>query len=155
PPSLVLECPASTATNNTGVAVAQDGCGSVVVSYSDVVTNGCGNTKFITRTWTAGDTCGNSASAVQTITLRDTTPPSLKLPANVVQQCPCDTRTNVTGVPTSVDGCGSVTLTYSDVVSNFCGLTKTVWRTWTAVDQCGNASNGVQTIAVIDTTAPT
>jgi hypothetical protein len=155
PPSLVLECPASTATNNTGVAVAQDGCGSLTISYSDVVTNGCGNTKFITRTWLAADGCSNSATAVQTITLRDTTPPSFRLPANVVQQCPGDTRTNVTGVPVATDGCGSVTLSYSDVVSNSCGLTKTVWRTWTAVDQCGNATNGVQTISVIDTTAPT
>jgi hypothetical protein len=120
-----------------------------------VVSNGCGNTKVISRTWTATDSCGNSASALQTITLRDTTPPAFKLPANVVQQCPGNTSTNVTGVPFAQDSCGSVTLGYSDVVSNYCGLTKTVWRTWTAVDQCGNSTNGVQIISVIDTTKPT
>jgi hypothetical protein len=155
PPNLVLECPADTRTNSTGVAVGQDGCGSVTIQYSDSVVTGCGNTKVITRTWTASDGCGNSASAVQTITVRDTTPPSLVLPQNLVQQCPGNTSTNATGVPMAVDGCGSVTLSYSDVVSNYCGLTKTVWRTWTAVDQCGNSTNGVQTIAVIDTTKPT
>src|SRR5262249_45612621 len=46
-------------------------------------------------------------------------------------------------------------ISYSDVVSNSCGLTKTVWRLWTATDQCGNVTNGLQTIAVVDTTKPT
>ena len=45
-------------------------------------------------------------------------------------------------------------LTYSDVVSNSCGNTKTVWRTWTATDACGNSTNGMQTIVVQDTTKP-
>src|SRR5262249_39786046 len=98
PPNLVLECPADTSPKGTGTAIGQDGCGSVTIRYSDVVSNGCGNTKVITRTWTASDGCGNSASALQTITLRDTTPPAFKLPANVVQQCPGDTRTNITGL---------------------------------------------------------
>src|SRR2546427_5021541 len=102
----------------------------------------------------ASDPCGNSASALQTITVRDTTPPSLRLPANLVQQCPGDTRTNVTGVPTVSDGCSSIAVNYSDVVSNGCAATKTVWRTWTAIDACGNATNGLQTISVIDTTKP-
>src|SRR5260370_8856771 len=41
-------------------------------------------TKIIARTWTATDACGNFASCVQTITVRDITPPSLVIPANVV-----------------------------------------------------------------------
>jgi hypothetical protein len=155
PASLVLECPASTATNNTGVPITQDGCSSLTVSYSDAVTNLCGGTKVITRTWTATDACGNAASAIQTITLRDITSPALKLPANLVLQCPGDTRTNVTGVATATDGCGTVTISYSDVVSNSCSFTRTVWRTWTAVDQCGNSTNGLQTISVVDNTKPT
>jgi hypothetical protein len=79
----------------------------------------------------------------------------LKLPANLVLACPGDTRTNVTGMATATDGCGSVTITYSDVVSNSCSFTKTVWRSWTAIDQCGNATNGLQTISVVDNTRPT
>jgi len=124
------------------------------VTYSDVVTNGCGGTRVIARTWLATDQCGNSATCAQTITVRDTTQPSLTLPANLVLQCPGDTRTNVTGVPIVADACSSVTLSYSDVVSNSCALTKTVWRTWTATDQCGNTTNGLQTITVVDTTKP-
>jgi hypothetical protein len=154
PPDQTLECGASTLPSATGTATGQDGCSQVSITYTDSVVNGCGNTKVITRTWTAADGCGNSATGVQMITVRDTTPPTLKLPVNITQQCPGDTRTNVTGVPNALDACGSVSLSYSDVVSNSCGLTRTVWRLWTATDQCGNSTNGLQTIAVIDTTKP-
>ena len=60
----ILECPAGTGTNVTGVAVAEDACGSVsAFYYSDSVTNGCGaprlfpalgprpTTPAIPRTW--------------------------------------------------------------------------------------------------------
>jgi large repetitive protein len=155
PTDLVLECGASTSTNATGTATAQDGCGSATISYSDSVSNSCGGTRVISRTWTATDQCGNSISTLQKITVRDTTPPALTLPANRVLDCPGDTRTNVTGVATAVDICGSVTVSYSDTVSNSCGITRTVRRTWTATDQCGNTASGLQTITVRDTTRPT
>jgi hypothetical protein len=154
PPSLVLQCPASTSTNSTGMAIAQDGCSSVTVTYSDAVTNTCGGTKFIARTWTATDACGNSVSALQTITVINTNPPSLALPPNLVLQCPGNTSTNATGVPVSMASCGSVTLTYSDIVSNGCGMTRTIWRSWTSTDQCGNSTNGTQMITVVDTNKP-
>ncbi|MCI0748127.1 MAG: hypothetical protein L0Y58_22200 [Verrucomicrobia subdivision 3 bacterium] len=154
PPDQVLDCPANTAPSATGTATGQDGCGTVTITYSDAVVNGCAGTKTITRTWTATDQCGNSTNKVQMITVRDITPPTLTLPANRVLQCPGDTRTNVTGVATAVDACGSVTITYSDAVTNGCGMTRTVLRTWTATDQCGNATSGLQTINVIDTNKP-
>ena len=34
------------------------------------------------------------------------------------------------------------------------GLTRTVLRRWTATDQCGNSTNGVQTVTVVDTRKP-
>src|SRR4029434_1955840 len=43
---------------------------------------------------------------------------------------------------------------YTDVVTNLCGSAKRIARTWTAVDACGNSANGLQTITVVDTTAP-
>src|SRR5205823_14128752 len=155
PPNLVLECPANTSTNVTGMATAQDGCGSVTIGYSDSVSNNCGGTKVITRTWIATDGCGNSAACVQTITVRDITPPTITCPPNVTLECPADTRTNLTGVATAQDGCGAVTISYPDSVSNNCGGTKVILRTWTATDACGNSTNCVQTITVRDTTPPT
>jgi hypothetical protein len=151
PPNVVVECGNSTAPSATGTATAQDTCNSVTVTYNDVATNNCGLSKVISRTWTATDACGNSTNGVQIITVRDTTPPRLTLPANLVLGCPGDTRTNVTGVPTAVDGCGTVTISYSDTVSNTCAQTRTVQRLWTAIDQCGNATNGIQIIIVQDT----
>src|SRR6185369_14314028 len=67
PPDRLLDCQASTATNVTGVATATDTCSRVTVTYSDAVTNGCGVTKTITRTWLATDECGNAVSGVQKI----------------------------------------------------------------------------------------
>ncbi|HEX5221955.1 MAG TPA: hypothetical protein VFZ59_20500 [Verrucomicrobiae bacterium] len=156
PPDVIVECGASTAPAATGSATAVDTCSTANVSFSDIVSNACGGTKIISRRWVATDACGNSTNAIQKITVRDTTPPSLVLPANRVIECPGDTRTSATGVATSVDACGSVNLTYSDtVVSNGCGGTFTMQRRWTAVDQCGNSTNGVQIIVVQDKTPPT
>jgi hypothetical protein len=155
PPNLTMECPGTTTTNVTGVPTVTDGCSATTVSFSDSVSNNCGGTKIISRTWKATDGCGNFATALQTITVIDTTPPSLIVPPNVTLQCPGDTRTNITGTARATDGCGAVTLTYSDIVSNSCGLTRTIWRQWTAADQCGHSTNGVQLISVIDTNKPT
>src|SRR5439155_16212384 len=147
PASLVLECPADTSTNATGVATAQDTCSALTIRYADAVTNNCGGTRSIARTWTATDDCGNSASCVQTITVRDTLKPSLACPQDLVLECPItDTRTNVTGVATAQDGCSAVTITYSDAVSTNCGATRVLTRTWTATDPCGNTISCVQTI---------
>lgn len=154
PPDVTLECPAETHPSRTGTATATDTCGAVSVTYTDSVQPGCFGTMTIRRTWTATDACGNTARCVQTITIRDTSPLVLVLPANRVLDCPADTRTNVTGTATATDACGLVILGYSDVVSNACAATKTIWRTWTATDSCGNTTNGVQTIVVRDLTPP-
>src|SRR5207302_1800522 len=155
PTNVVLECPATnTGTNFTGVATAQDGCSAATVTYSDVVTTNCGATKVIARTWTATDACGNHSSALQTITVRDTTPPAITGPSNVTLECGASTAPSATGTATATDGCGTPTVTYSDVVTNNCGGTRVIARTWTANDQCGNSATALQTITVIDTTAP-
>src|SRR5205085_2269280 len=120
PADLVLECPADTCTNANGVATAPDTCSAVMIIYSDAVRNRCGATKVVARTWIATDACGNSASCVQRITVRDTTRPSLACPASVVLECPADTTTNNTGVATAQDGCSAVSVNYSDAVTNSC-----------------------------------
>src|SRR5207248_669097 len=152
---VVLECPANTATNVTGVAVAHDDCSQVTVSYSDTVSNTCGGTKVILRTWSAVDLCGNSTNAIQTITVQDTSRPIITCPPNRVLECPTDTSTNVNGMATATDTCSAVIVTYSDSVSNSCGGTETIARTWTATDACGNSASCVQTITVRDITKPT
>src|SRR5262249_4877382 len=58
---------------NDGAVVATDNCGgSPVISHGDQPIAGvCDNKYVIKRTYTATDSCGNSSSRVQTITVND------------------------------------------------------------------------------------
>src|ERR1043166_1332997 len=154
PTNVVLDCPADTRTNVTGLATAQATCSAVSVSYSDSVSNNCGGTKVISRLWTALDDCGNSSSCVQTITVRDISKPTITCPPNQVLECPANTTTNANGMASAQDTCSAVTIGYSDAVTNNCGAAQTITRTWTATDQCGNSASCVQIITVRDTLKP-
>jgi len=155
PADVTLECPADTRTNATGTATAIDDCGAVTIYFTDSPTNLCGNSQIISRAWIAIDSCGNTTTATQMITVQDTTPPVLSLPPNLTLECPADTQPANTGVATAQDNCGTPTVTHSDLVTDGCGASKTIARTWTAVDECGNSSSLTQTIVVQDTTPPT
>jgi hypothetical protein len=154
PQNLVLECPADTRTNVAGMATGQDNCSTVAVRYSDVVSNSCGGAKVIARTWIATDECGNSASCVQSITVRDTIKPTITCPPDVALECSGDTSPSATGTAVAHDGCSSTAVRYADIVTPGCGGSKVITRTWTASDACGNSASCVQTIAVRDTTPP-
>jgi len=59
---------------------ASDSCSSVSVIIVGTVTNaGCGKSLVATRTWKATDACGNSAQCSQTVSVVDTTPPSVTI----------------------------------------------------------------------------
>nr|MBN2276813.1 hypothetical protein [candidate division Zixibacteria bacterium] len=79
PANITIECDESTDPSNTGTATATDNCDTApVITYADVV-----NSDTITRTWTATDACGNSATCQQVITIDDTTAPVITCPANI------------------------------------------------------------------------
>src|SRR5690606_1427773 len=61
-----------------GVATASDACdGTPTVDYADAITGGaCPQEYVITRTWTAEDADGNTATCIQIITVDDSTPPT-------------------------------------------------------------------------------
>src|SRR5262249_48316153 len=147
-----IEC---TGTPSFTAPTASDACSSVTVNLlSDVTATGtCGYSE--TRTWNAVDGCGNTSNTLsQTITIADTTPPTIGgQGANSTIEC---TGTPSFTAPTATDACSGVTVNLlSDVtVSGTCGYSET--RTWNAVDGCGNTSNTVsQTITIADTTPPT
>ena len=89
-----------------------------------------------------------------TITVRDTTAPVIMAPADLVLEYPANTSTNATGVATALDAGGSVSISYSDVVSQGIGVASTITRTWTATDACGNSTTAVHTITVRDSSSP-
>ncbi len=150
----VITCPADVSHECDeqvayGEATATDNCNEITISSSDLVTGDSCET-IITRTWTATDVCGNASSCVQTIRISDTTAPVITCPADVTAECNEEVDY---GEATATDNCNAVTITSNDVESGD-DCETTITRTWTATDACGNASSCVQTITIIDTTAP-
>ncbi|MCX6233721.1 MAG: HYR domain-containing protein, partial [Bacteroidetes bacterium] len=154
PNSISIDCDESINPTNTGTAIATDNCDpNPAITYSDVTIPGsCPDSYTIQRTWTATDTCSNSISCMQVISMQDVTPP-------VLVGIPADTTVSCDAIPpastvTATDNCDlSVTVTFSETnnVINGCG---TITRTWSATDDCGNPAHASQIITVIDNTAP-
>ena len=148
--------PAPAALN--GMATAQDNCDpSPVITYTDETAAGdCPEASVITRTWTAEDACGNKASCVQTITIEDSEAPVIDCPAEVTIECTETTDPANTGMAMAFDNCDlAPNVTYTDAEeSGECEDEKTITRTWTAEDACGNKSSCVQIITVEDSTPP-
>jgi hypothetical protein len=153
PADVALACGSSSDPESTGSATATDNCaGNVVIVFAD---NDTGSS--ILRTWTAVDACGNSAEAVQTITVNsDTTAPVLVIPADASVGCGADTGTDVLGVATASDACDlNPSVSFADtVVSGVCAGSYIIERTWTSEDANGNSVSAVQVITVTDDTAP-
>ena len=137
-----------------------DNCGSATVTVSDSST-GAGSAAsplIITRTYTATDSHGNSANAVQMITVIDNTPPTITAPANASYQCASSVPAANASQASASDNCGSPTVTVSQTSNGGVGSTASplvLTRTYTATDAAGNSTNAAQTITVIDNTPPT
>ena len=138
----------------TNTAVALDNCNGVTVTYVDDMTEtGCGATGTLVRTWTAEDACGNASMATTTYTIVDTTSPSIDgVPADVTLSCEDDYDFPM---PTASDACDTVALT-EDITTQegTCANEYTLIRTFTAIDACGNFSQAIQVVTVIDETMP-
>jgi hypothetical protein len=163
PADATVECTTSTDLSATGTADASDTCSGVSVDSADTSVAGCGErAQTITRTWTATDDCGNDSSCEQTVTVVDTTAPSIDCPADQMVECstsavPSAIEPSPGDLATASDACGGVTITSNDVSVAGCGgntETITITRTWTATDDCSNTTSCAQTISVEDTTAP-
>ena len=155
--SLMMDCyDASNVTSWASGAIATDNCGSsvtVIPTWAAPADN-CDET--VTVTFTATDACGNTATATKTFTVDDNTPPAITCPATITVECDESTDPSSTGTATATDNCdSSPEITHSDVVTpGNCPQEKTITRTWTATDDCGNSASCVQTITVNDTQAP-
>ena len=158
PPSITIQCTASTLPANTGSATASDNCDATpTITFSDVTVGGiCPQERTITRTWVAADDCGNSSSCVQTIFVDDSTPPAIVCPPNITIQCTGSTLPGNTGTATATDNCDAVpAITFTDAtVQGACAQGIIITRTWVATDDCGNSSTCNQTIVSDDTVGP-
>ena len=166
PPPVTVQCAADVPAHATDLAglvsqggSASDNCGVPTVTFvSDVSSGSC--PKTITRTYRATDGCGNSTECTQTITVNDTTAPSITCPAAITVQCDANVPPHATDLASLVtqggnasDNCGVPEVTFvSDVATGSCP--KTIIRTYRATDACGNSRDCTQTITVHDTIAP-
>ena len=105
-----------------------------------------------TITWTATDTSGNSASAIQTVTVVDTTAPSITAPDSVTAEATsADSNIVVLGNPVSSDLVDTPSIS-NDAPDVFPLGETTI--TWTATDTSGNSASATQTVTVVDNTSP-
>lgn len=136
---------------------ATDNCGTPTVTSSEgsISTTGCNRTQ--TRTYTARDACGNTATISQTFTWKS------DLTGPVFTACPAGSNLGCNpiaipepGVATATDNCGgspTITSALGDEVGTGCSKTRT--RTYTARDACGNTSTCQQVFTyVLDATPP-
>ncbi len=143
---------------DSGQPTVSDNCtptDDLKVSFSDeVIAENCENKvrRQIARTWTVIDACGNLSTCSQTINIIDDIAPELICPRNLIVDCGQDiTPETLESQATATDACGTTTITFEDDVAmpSDCNFeTKTIKRTWTAVDDCGNIATCIQTITV-------
>ncbi|MCX6924976.1 MAG: HYR domain-containing protein, partial [Verrucomicrobia bacterium] len=133
-----------------GTANTTDNCGVAGTVNDAPAQFPQGNT---TVTWTVTDTSGNTATATQVVTVKDTEPPTIIPPADVVVNT--DPGANQSGTiltpPVTSDNSGIASVT-SDAPAVFPFGSTLV--TWTVTDTSGNASTITQTVTVRDAEKP-
>lgn len=132
-------------------AQANDDCdGSLVVTHVENTDAGsCFNDFVVTRTYSATDSCGQTTTKVQVITVEDTEPPVINnCPSNLGQLC--DDTINLSVQPSSItDNCDvNVDVCFTSENSIEADGTLKVTRTWTANDHCNEPVTCVQEISV-------
>lgn len=135
--------------------VAQDNCSETTVTFvaQDTLFGSCPQNYTIIRIFRAIDGCGNEAMESQTIIVRDIQAPIFS--ENNQNEFTYECGSDIPVVqPTAADNCGNVTYTFVNGAPSANGCNQVFVRTWTATDECGNASTFAQTIQLVDTTAP-
>ncbi len=135
-------------------------------TFADAIAPGtpaCPQNQIITRTWTLQDACANTTVHVQTILIQDITDPILGgIPGDITVGCndvpaPPTIGTDITATDncdSNVDVVINESSTQNGDPNNCDYYNYVLTRTWTATDNCGNTSSGVQVITVDDINAP-
>src|SRR5207248_2177101 len=131
-----IEC---TATPSFTAPTATDACNGATVNLLTNTTTGNSCSRVITQTWDATDVCGNhSATRTQTVTIVDTTPPTIGAAgANATIEC---TATPSFTAPTATDACNGATVNLLTNTTTGNSCSRVITQTWDATDICGNHS---------------
>ncbi|TDD73924.1 gliding motility-associated C-terminal domain-containing protein [Flavobacterium caseinilyticum] len=149
PENVTVEC---SAVPTAATLTAADNCGGATVKFTESSVAGTNSGSFVLiRTWTATDACGLTTIHSQTVTVQDTTAPTVSetILQDVTAECSV-----VLMPPTAADACsGTITGTTTTVFPITTQGTTVV--TWTFVDSNGNIETATQNVIINDTTKPT
>jgi large repetitive protein len=154
-PNASYQCVSEVPAANASQASASDNCAAPSVTVIDTNNGGAGSAAsplIITRTFRATDAAGNSSIAAQTITVIDSTPPTLSVPgANpLVVECH---STFVDPGAIAGDACdASVPVTVSGLVN--VNVPGDYLLTYSATDHAGNTRTATRVVRVVDTIQP-
>ncbi|MFT7582533.1 MAG: hypothetical protein ACI9MR_004215, partial [Myxococcota bacterium] len=152
PDGATAECSAVPAA---GTATATDNCDFTVVYEGEVRVAGAHVDAYtLRRTWSVTDSGDNYVARHQLIAVRDTTMPTLALPADEAAEC---SAVPAVGSPTASDNCDlDVAITYAgeERIDGDHADAYLLERTWWATDNAGNTEHLTQTISIKDTTEP-
>ena len=158
PPDAGYTCPSEVPAASPSQATATDNCGiapTVTVSETRSGAGSASSPLVIRRTFTATDTGGNHASATQTITVIDNTPPTLNVPADITVGNDAGSCSAVVNFAVSAtDNCGTANVT-TDIPSGTTFPKGTTTVTATATDAAGNQTTRQFHVTVNDTQPPT
>ena len=155
PGDIAIECDQATDPSVTGNATnIMDNCSTgLTATFTDAQTadESCPNAFVIARTWSVVDECGNEATAIQTITVQDTTAPMPTSSFANVVNVTCDQP--IPDVPTLEfeDACSDeeITPVFEEVsTDDGSGASYTITRNWTVIDVCMNEATYTQVINV-------
>jgi hypothetical protein len=153
PAAITQECslPVPAVASNLSAIDNCSAAGDITIAFEGEETETDGCTTWITRTWSAEDECGNRSECVQMITLIDTTNPVFNTYPHYIST-ECDVEPTW---PTATDNCdANVTITVAGEELQSGGCMGVLARTYRATDNCGNYTEIVQYIALLDNTAP-
>lgn len=150
PQNVVAECTGGgAATVNPGEASAQDNCGVPSVTQAGTASFALGTTAV---SYSASDAAGNTNACSSTVTVQDTTAPTLACPAASTIECTGNAGASFTpAAAVGSDTCTSASV--SNAAGGFFAL-GTHTLSYSAADQAGNSSECASSVTVQDTTAP-
>ena len=133
--------------NNEIYIVATDENGPVTLTYVDYGTpGGCEYDMY--RSYTAVDGLGNTSTFTQQMIVVDTSAPTFsEFDDTIIVDCSSDELE--LPVPEASDLCSAVTISTTEyIIGDGCPYAHQIIRTFTAVDECGNAITATQTVIV-------
>ncbi len=142
----VVEC--GTAWSFNPPTVLTNCCTNVTIAVVSTLTNSsvpCAT--MITRSWEATDCNAHSATCTQTVTVVDTTPPTMTCAGDQTVECGTDWTFDI---PQVFDACCGTNVTLAILSTQTNGLCPQVTtRIWQATDCCGNVATCTQVVTVV------